>query len=598
MVIDDVGDASAFRLRPSADNNVNAAFFGLLIVLLPSSYSGGDLTFARGEMPQTVSACGMAVYAAALLSTTITSARITSGRHTALVYRLYHADVNGPTVLVPPAPDAAVAAFQALSRSMTEPFQRLGRALSASNEPLSFASLGKWNQAFICSTCRLGKVISLLPHPACEMPDAVVAAWIGQSPQAFLHMPPYKHLAYKRAIVLWSKPHRRRGLAQQRDDDSTYLSLASTHDLVFGTLPAFDVHGPAIVGSHSLPHDSATTVPLRFARHLPSMQRILMALNDVALATLYLRDVVTLQDQHVSVAEVAPVVYSLLTTFGWEPLLDAMFGLVQRWIKTHPDATVQLLISLAGLDTEAPVCRPLQQPFEAELFKRCYDAVLRTPQLFTDEFGVRRGPAVVQGLILLEHYVKTTVPPLEKASFLSRWLPPMVVAAVDAYLYAPLPVSGFLLSPDAFDPLEAVAVGLTTALRCQPAINLPLAVVDSLAEVLQSYIPHDVIFSDLDVVLAVFAVASHAHRLDAALFGTCAKLCGLALLPALTTMPEDSVPAVGDLVIAYIDASVHALANASLWPHARDIDKYPTTMASDAKTFGRETCVTLSGTGT
>ncbi|KDO20636.1 hypothetical protein SPRG_12993 [Saprolegnia parasitica CBS 223.65] len=148
LAIDDVGDANTFRLRPSAGSGVNAASFGLLIVLLPSLYIGGHLAFAYDGIPQSANACSTTttVYAASLLSMTITSTRITRGNRDALVDRLYHVRA---AVLVPPAPDAAVVAFQALSLSTREPFQRLGRALFVSHEPRSFESLGEWNRAFI-----------------------------------------------------------------------------------------------------------------------------------------------------------------------------------------------------------------------------------------------------------------------------------------------------------------------------------------------------------------------------------------------------------------------------------------------------------------
>ncbi|KDO23176.1 hypothetical protein SPRG_09984 [Saprolegnia parasitica CBS 223.65] len=602
LVVDDVGDAESFRLRPTADEVVRATTFGVAIVLPPSMHQGGALTLTHSGQSQTFddeTPLVETAFAATYLSTTITSEAITSGRRVALVYRLYC--VDGPVHLAPPTLEAATAAFKALAQSPIEGIQRLGKGIlsTSSHDALSFESLGMKDKMFVDALLATGcfdvslaplyvepqgrdcHVKNLRPHPACNMPHAVARHWRGQSIQGFLFQPPrnssespssaivFAPKRYRASIVdvggLFAFLEKRLGTQLHEDgdashnEDDAYLGVADTRELVLAAMPVFGIR-------------SASHVRTMQTSHLESMTRILVALNDVELSRLFLSDYIMVQHRY-PLLEIAPFVYRLLTKHGWEPLSAAMLGLVQRWATENAIAALQLVTSLAGLEPFKPLCPPLQQPFEAELFKRCYHALLATPNVWAAPRRYERSHIVLEEVLVLEHYVQVTAPQLQEANYMSQRLPLPFVAVIDAYLFEPSAVLQFAL-PDQL--LRVYAVALASAMRRQPSLPLAVDIVDGILEAvrtLRSANTYRIYFHACyvlyrDAAAAVLFLASHTRRLDAALFDACVAVWGLALFRTIASVQPHlaDTTLLGQLALAYIDAVLETLAVETAWP--------------------------------
>ncbi|EQC39910.1 hypothetical protein SDRG_02566 [Saprolegnia diclina VS20] len=602
MVVDDIGDAESFCLRPTDDEAICATTFGVVILWLPSAHKGGALTLTYGGQSHTVDDNTPLVetaFAATFLSTTITSEAITSGRRVALVYRLYY--IDGPMHLVPPTLDAAIAAFKALGQSGVATIQRVGTELFTSDDRLSFESLMGLDMAFVDALVATGcydvgladltgtTIETFLPHPSCGIPDDVVRDCRRTTIEGFLSLPPPTAPEFhgpSRAIVFWPKRHRLNlvGMAKaffilaqrltaqdNKDDDDAYLGISKTRELVLAAMSIFHVSNPLPIESHAMRiYLSVERQQQHVPRHLKRMQRILVALKNVELSSLFISDYITVEDV-LPLVDIAPVIHSLLAMHGWGPLETAVLRLVQRWIRTHADEALHLLTSLAGLDTESPVCPSLGQALDAELFKRCYHVVRATPGLLTNKRLQNRGPIFLKGLLLLEHYVQTTVAQLYDANYVR--LPPVLVTAIDAYLFPALPaVMSFDLPTHGLDLLQDIAVGLASAARCQPLLPLPVAVVDEILEAVRA-MPQDyaaALRHRIDVPAAVLALASLTQRFDAGLFATCTGIWGLGMLPAvasITSQLEDTA-LLSPLLVDYVDSVAETLADNSVWEKA------------------------------
>ncbi|EQC39914.1 hypothetical protein SDRG_02570 [Saprolegnia diclina VS20] len=411
MVVDDVGDAESFRLRPTADEAICATTFGVLIILLPSRHEGGVVTFTYGDdslaFDDAIPLIDTA-YAAAYLSTTITSAPITSGRRVALVYRVYLRE--GSQYFVPPTLDPTIAALKVLGTSPFETLQRIG--LEVSIECDSFDSFSIIDATFVEALVATGcfdvgladlkidgreskcTIETLLPHPACNLPAVVVRNCVGKTIQGFLYTAPSGDSeSTARAIVFWPKRHRPEDDANETEPD--YLGVADTRELVLAAMYAFDLENASLTRRH-------------YNRRAPSflvlMEHFLMALNDVELTAVFLSNHITIQPK-VPLVDIAPLVHHLLTKHGWEPLCAALLRLVQRWIQTEANDTLQLLTSLAGLNKAKAM----------------------------HVWG--RSHVFIEEVLVLEHYVQVTAPQLQGANYMSQRLPLPFVTVIDAYLF-------------------------------------------------------------------------------------------------------------------------------------------------------------------
>ncbi|EQC37623.1 hypothetical protein SDRG_05217 [Saprolegnia diclina VS20] len=126
----------------------------------------------------------------------------------------------------PTVQDAAIAAFHALGHSRTQAVQRRGLELEVAHYPLSFEHFTYAETEFVnvllaagnfdVGVARLdshekGQVEMFEPHPACDIPEAVVDSVIGRTLQGFLHMPPVTSDGFKcprYVLVFWPKRHR------------------------------------------------------------------------------------------------------------------------------------------------------------------------------------------------------------------------------------------------------------------------------------------------------------------------------------------------------------------------------------------------------
>ncbi|KDO23180.1 hypothetical protein SPRG_09988 [Saprolegnia parasitica CBS 223.65] len=618
MVLDDDGDSNCLRPLPAADEDEAARTFGTLVALLPSAHAGGVVTFShRNETQRFNDDASLlhAAYATTFLSTSISSSPITSGRRAALVYRVVYVAVHFNMRFNPPVQDAAIAAFRALGLSVTEPHHRIGFDVTLP-EVLPIALV----HALLATGCfdvglaafrksnRNDKVVSkLCPHPECDMPPSVVASW--KSIQWFLQLQSIDQDTVEcpeHAIVFWPKRHRAwlvgiadalafvaSHFAAAQPRDSNLLGLADPRELVMAAMSAFNVQD-----RNSGWHESSEAFA---ARHKPSllsqMQRILVAYNDFELTTTFLRDCISITND-VPLAEVAVWLHGLLTTHGWERFEPAMLGLVQRWIRTTPIATLRLLTSLAGLDTDdKAVCPPLLQPFEAELFKRCYHIVRATPDFGrsllnakNDSYG--RGSDFVKYSLLLEHYVTTIALQRADANFVGHWLPPVLVAAVDTFLFPAHPSILLTLATTDADPLMVVAVGLASAALTAPSLRLPTTVLDGIFCALEQLpprrprektsadrdfnLPIPQTVTSVDAVRSVLVLAQRANRLDATFFDTCVDRYGLFILPAIRPLASNQVHlgALHSLVVEYIHRSIHALLDKTAWPDLHEVVAY------------------------
>ncbi|KDO19012.1 hypothetical protein SPRG_14849 [Saprolegnia parasitica CBS 223.65] len=587
MVLDDEGDSNCLRPLPAADEDEAARTFGTLVVLLPSAHAGGVVTFSHGNKTQRFNddvSLLHAAYATTFLSSSISSSPITSGRFAALVYRVVYVAAHFNMRYNPPVQDAAIAAFRAVGLSVTEPHHRIGFDVQLP-EVLQIALV----HALLATGCfdvglaafrksgRNERVVSkLCPHPECDMPPSVVASC--KNIQWFLQFQAVDQDTIEcpeHAIVFWPKRHRAwlvgiadalafvvSHFAAAQPLDSNLLGLADPRELVMAVMSAFHVQD-----RNSGWHESAEAFA---TRHKPSllsqMQRILVAYNDFELTTTFLRDCISITND-VPLAEVAVWLHGLLTTHGWERFEPAML--------------------------ELAVCPPLLQPFEAELFKRCYHIVQATPGLGPSLLNAKndwygRGSDFVKYSLLLEHYVTTIAPQRADANFVGACLPPVLVAAVDTFLFPAHPSILLTLASTDADPLMVVAVGLASAALTQPSLRLPATVLEVIFCALKqlpprrprkasvdSYLnlPLPQTVTSVDAARSVLVLAQRANRLDATFFNTCADRYGLFILPAIRPLADNRVDlgALHSLVVEYIQRSIHVLLDKMAWPDLHEV---------------------------
>ncbi|KDO23181.1 hypothetical protein SPRG_09989 [Saprolegnia parasitica CBS 223.65] len=620
MVLDDVGDSDGLRWIPTTDfdddpenDRIAERTIGTLVFVLPSAYTGGVLTYSHGESTGRTLDASQAVrktpYAAAFTSTTIVSAPITSGCRVALVYHMYYKDVHPRMRVAPVDPDAGIAAqtaLRALAQAATRPYQLLAMPLLPLNGEVCFGNLTAHDYAVVdalvatdCFDVALATLddrlvteedvseygteyavrTTLYLHRACrsKLGNLSSDAKEAYKPHAYLYhrpewQPPVTVLAF------WPKRHRAWLVHGDNLVDMVVSKLTAPRS---GNVPddLRELGLAAIFAYHKKESDFGSLWgwsdkgPLS---PLEKIQLILYALDDdLDLTASFVRDVLAL-GYSISVANVAIWLHDLLTTFGWEPFLPAMLGLVHRWMKYNSTAALELLTSLAGLvNDDKAVCPPLRQPLQAELFKRCYDVVLATPglvpKLFRSEEGwYGHGPDFLKNVLLLEHYVTTTAPQLGEANYVGHRLPPVLVAAVDSYVFAPRPSIMDMLPDSAANIISDIAVGLASAAVCQPSLPLPSKAID---RILRAVTDPDLDWYSMrrirvDGIQSVLYLALATNRVDAALFEQCVILWDPKLLPALRTLCATQCPnfsTISPLVIAYIRRLPKSLVTPDCW---------------------------------
>ncbi|KDO19013.1 hypothetical protein SPRG_14850 [Saprolegnia parasitica CBS 223.65] len=179
-------------------------------------------------------------------------------------------------------------------------------------------------------------------------------------------------------------------------------------------------------------------------------------------------------------------------------------------------------------------------------------------------------PSRWTNVLLLEHYVTTMAPQLDEANYVGHRLPPVLVAAVDSYVFAPRPSIMDMLPDTAANIISVIAVGLASAAVCQPSLPLPSKAIDRILRAvtdpdLDSYSMRRI---RVDGIQSVLYLALATNRVDAALFEQCVILWDLKLLPALRTLCATQCPnfsTVSPFVIAYLRRVPKSLGTPDCW---------------------------------
>ncbi|KDO21525.1 hypothetical protein SPRG_12489 [Saprolegnia parasitica CBS 223.65] len=418
------------------------------------------------------------------------------------------------------------------------------------------------------------QVATCTPHVACNVPAEVVAKVVGSGVDAFLFdNTPIDHHSFEAppfALVFWLKRYRAcilgldvvfplvQNAITNHAMDQPLLGLPSGRDALHGALGVFRRDDLVGFGEKS---------------GLTTMCDILLALDDFELVVVFLRDAIFVR-YDMPLRETAASIHACLARYGWSRLAPAMHGLLSRWHRTPAfrapsweymdcDITPRLLTSLAGITTDA-VCPPLDQPFVCEFIKGCYDHALRRPRFRPDsDMDPEDFRRFAANIVLLDWYLDEHVPHSVHGNYLSAFLPPSMLLAVDAFLYMRQPRSSTLLAVMKKLPpakvLLYVPEALAVALKSQPTM-----VVDPYVHVIE------IAFALFDaasvrykpvgatIFASLVAVLERAGRCDATAFEKCwthlfpASLAGTRqrLQERTSPLPDDLRTCIAALVAA------------------------------------------------
>ncbi|EQC31902.1 hypothetical protein SDRG_10420 [Saprolegnia diclina VS20] len=132
--------------------------------------------------------------------------------------------------------------------------------------------------------------------------------------------------------------------------------------------------------------------------------------------------------------------------YGRRRLAPAICGLLSRWYQAPPsrsaffedipiDSAPRLLASLAGITKDAVFPR-LDQPFVCEPIKGCYHHALDQHRLLPENDS---NPEMLcwfaTHVVLLDWYIDEGAPNAAGGNYLSTFLPPSMILAVESFLY-------------------------------------------------------------------------------------------------------------------------------------------------------------------
>ncbi|KDO32178.1 hypothetical protein SPRG_03395 [Saprolegnia parasitica CBS 223.65] len=480
LVIDVSGSGDVLKAQAATPNT-----FGSVIIILPSARKGGAIKFAHGGAAERFDAPPSATFmrvAVTYLQTTITSARLSSGCRYALVLNLVALD--GPRSPMPPAMLRAIDAFKELAARPSHKHRRIACELKPINHKLLWEKLGPTDKYLVDVLLATGaydvvlvgfkkerdydaeppydsanegdwdydkpqyKIINTVArfkeHPACPIPAAMHLMLVTRGAHAFPDMEDrLENVAIPATSVLfWPKQFRAEIIGVHRalqmlqnainDPAADLLGYASVHDLAQST--------SAIFGCGSLKDPIPAVDPILLYDPRPAtttfvttMGSLLRQLNDVDVVISFLRDAVTIRP-NTPLDVVAPVVHTLLSTFGWMRLADAMLGLVQRWLCSTSRSLLQLLSSLEGVSAQ-PVCAALRQPCFGEFLKAAWSTLVHHDPLQFDYTGSNWRTAFLCDLLLLGAHVERSIPEDTRENWLGAYLPPTLISVVDDYIH-------------------------------------------------------------------------------------------------------------------------------------------------------------------
>ncbi|EQC38304.1 hypothetical protein SDRG_04024 [Saprolegnia diclina VS20] len=582
LSVDDIGISDV--LIPT----VHPRAFGSLLVFLPTPYDGGAVSFASSDMTKvytsSMKAGGCdAMYAATLAGTNVSSAPITHGRRTTLVYSLV--SVASDAIFRPPTYTEAMAAFHHIAAKPMAQTQRVAYFVPSSvvsfedlaAPAANLARLLVLSNAFDVTITRITKhrVTHCFPHPSCATPDSVVTGLAGRTVHACLNDPnTFQSRSCegpRTALLFWPKQYRAGivgvNAAMSLLRDGSCLGLPSCRDLLLGTMAIFKTIQCTTV--------NATPTSLIDDIHSPSLlleplAHLVLASNDWSIAEIFIQDILRVANNYeppVPWADIGRILHGCLTKFTWPTLYGALEHLVTWWSATlHVDAVVHLLASLAGVAPH-PLCHQLSQPFVAECIKACWSVVSQHAKKIQGNTAA--------SILLVDWYLDEMVQPTQPpAHWLDAFLPRSVITLVDNFLYARQHGASTLLAlcGDAATRLEVLPLALVRATESCPSIPWPLYVAAIKQAIHAILAPSRVKRVSTSACSFILQCMVTAGLCDTALFDALETLCGMGVFECILEFLERQstpvAPWTQSLISTFVLTKTHLLVRASAKPVA------------------------------
>ncbi|KDO32034.1 hypothetical protein SPRG_03252 [Saprolegnia parasitica CBS 223.65] len=490
MAIDVHGDAASV-----ASDSTDA--IGRVLVLLPSVYSGGALTFkvknagtqywSSDDVTHVATPCYMALFTSA----EILIAPIVAGARSMLVYDLVSVDEEANVALAPAALDLAASFLQELA--LLPPTSAiLGYALDHPHAPLSHEILSYAERRLVhalvtagcydvvlvqCNVTPYSKtIVDCFSIPRADVPSTVQSNLIGKRIDTIVNtrailFEPTKFIAFwptrtRPAVVGLSAALASLCLVVDvplmDNTDDRLLGTFSPSELALAVLPFFgDDHASNVdkVPRFPLPEDKS---------HFEILCGALAALGDVAVTSHFIAEHLTLTDT-MTIENVAAWLHATLTTVGWGPLLPALTSMLTRWCSSYEISFTpgfQLVASLAGV-VDDPVCPPLDMAFAAELIKPCWSTImtlLDVPSYDVD--GYDDTSTILAPAMLLEAYITSG----DGGGWFTSKVPATLCAEIDAYRFPTHSIQRCVDYWMSREPIDTVAPSLAAVVKRNPQL--------------------------------------------------------------------------------------------------------------------------------
>ncbi|EQC39493.1 hypothetical protein SDRG_02934 [Saprolegnia diclina VS20] len=490
MAIDVHGDAAS-----AASDSTDA--IGRVLVLLPSVYSGGALTFKTKNAGthwafNDLTHVATPGYLALFTSAEILVAPIVAGARSMLVYDLVPVDEEANVALAPAVLDLAASFLQELA--LLPPTSTiLGYALDHPHTPWSADALSYAERRLVHALITAGSYdvvlvqCSATPHattlivdslsiPFANVPSTVQRNLVGKrigtivNTRAIL-FEPTKFLAF------WPKRTRPAVVGLPTALASLRLVVESpvvdsADDRLFGTFSPSELAlavVPFFGDDQSHEADKAPRPPLPEDKsHFEILCDALAALGDVAVTSHFIAEHLTLTDT-MTIERVATWLHATLTTVGWGPLVTALVTMLARWCTHHAMSfgpVFQLVASLAGV-VDDPVCPPLDVAFAAELIKPCWSAIMAVFNAPSDEFyDYDDMSSILTPAMLLEAYITSG----DGDGWFTSKLPATLCAEIDAYRFPTHSIQRCVEYWMTLEPIDTVAPSLAAVVKRNPQL--------------------------------------------------------------------------------------------------------------------------------
>ncbi|EQC38426.1 hypothetical protein SDRG_04135 [Saprolegnia diclina VS20] len=384
LVVDAVGSSAAL-----VPNEMPPDSYGYMVLHLPSTYDGGDMTFAYGYITETWTPDKASVEMVTTFRDLIaTSAPITNGVRMALVFRLVVQNEDEDGFPMPCDHEDGIRAFNQVAQLPLHTnhciaYYDMDDPPTPLDTPWTFETLGTYEAGLVHAllttelydvalvtfelesgadvafekVLRRGgfggsdygysededdedayerkyknQVATCTPHTACNVPPEVIAAVVGSSVDAILFdSTPIDHHTLECppfALLFWLKRYRASILGL--DDVLPLLQDAVTNDAMdqplLGLPSGRDVlHGA--LGVFRSGHPGGHNLA---KSALTTVCDILLALDDFELVLVFLRDAIFVC-YDMPLFETAACIHACLSRYGWPQLAPAIHGLLSRW---------------------------------------------------------------------------------------------------------------------------------------------------------------------------------------------------------------------------------------------------------------------------